>query len=111
MQISFATQKLQKICNNDKKMRGEFGVIGSERLRRRLDELLAAECLEDLRNLPQSRCHELTGDMKGMLAVDLEHPKRLVFEPDHDPRPEKEDGGLDWQKVTAVRICEIIDYH
>ena len=63
MQISFATQKLQKICNNDKKMRGEFGVIGSERLRRRLDELLAAECLEDLRNLPQTRCHELTEDL------------------------------------------------
>ena len=49
--------------------------------------------------------------IRGMRAVDLEHPKRLVFEPDHDPRPEKDDGGLDWHKVTAVRICEIIDYH
>ena len=111
MQISFATQKLQKICGNDKKMRGELGVIGAQRLRSRLTELHAATCLEDLRFLPQARCHELTGDLKGKLAVDLEQPKRLIFEPDHDPRPVKEDGGLIWQQVTAVLICEIIDYH
>ena len=67
--------------------------------------------LEDLRNLPQARCHELTGDYRGMLAVDLEQPKRLIFQPDHNPRPEKDDGGLDWEQVTAVVILAIADYH
>ena len=74
-------------------------------------ELGAATTLEDMRLLPGARCHELTGDRKGQLAVDLVHPLRLVFEPDHDPQPEKADGGLDWIAVTKVVIVEIVDYH
>jgi len=46
-----------------------------------------------------------------MLAVYLVHPDRLVFSPDHDPRPELPDGGLDWQKVTKIVIEGIGDYH
>jgi hypothetical protein len=64
-----------------------------------------------LAELPQARCHELTGDRKGSLAVDVEHPKRLIFEPDHNPRPEKADGGLDWRQVTKIRVLAIEDYH
>jgi proteic killer suppression protein len=39
------------------------------------------------------------------------HPKRLIFEPDHETKPTKPDGGLDWQKVTRVLVLEIVDYH
>lgn len=63
-----------------------------------------------MRTLP-GRCHELTGDRKGELAVDLRGPYRLVFEPADNPPPVKEDGGLDWRRVTAVRILEVEDYH
>ena len=31
--------------------------------------------------------------------------------PGHDPRPEKEDGGLDWAQVTEIVVEEVIDYH
>jgi len=58
-----------------------------------------------------ARCHELTGDRKGQLSVDLKHPYRLIFEPNNDPRPSKPDGGLDWAMVSAVRILEITDTH
>lgn len=111
MEIRFATRKLRKLCNSGKKMRGDLGSTCAAKLERRLAELSAAECLEDLRNLPQARCHELTGDRKCQLAVDLEHPKRLIFEPDHEPRPENSGGGLDWSQVMQVRIIEIEDYH
>ena len=77
----------------------------------RLDQLQAADTLDDLAKLPGARCHELTADRKGQLAVDLVHPKRLIFMPDHDPTPEKPDGGLDWQKVTRAIVIEIVDYH
>ena len=50
-------------------------------------------------------------DRQGQLAVDLVHPKRLVFEPDHDPLPTNAAGGLDWSQVTAIVIVEIVDYH
>ncbi|MCL2266890.1 MAG: hypothetical protein FWC17_03890 [Treponema sp.] len=51
------------------------------------------------------------GKQKGMLSVDLDHPYRLLFVPDHDPVPLKSDGGLDWKQVTAITITEIEDTH
>jgi hypothetical protein len=41
----------------------------------------------------------------------LDHPYRLIFIPADDPIPTKDDGGLDWSKVTAVEILEIADTH
>lgn len=109
MEVSFANQKLQKLFNNASKLRGEFGPKCADKIRRRLDQLEAAECLDDLRNLPGARCHELTADRDGQLAVDLEHPKRLIFVPNHEPVPVGTNGGIDWQQVT--RVLEIVDYH
>ena len=81
-------------------------------MRRRLDELDAAESLEVMRKFPQARCHELKGDRKGQLSVDLDQPYRLIFEPANEPIPRKPDGGLDWTKVNAIRILEVgVDYH
>lgn len=77
-----------------------------------MTDLLAATCLEDLRNVPGTgRLHELTGDRKGQFAMDLLHPYRLIFEPTENPPPLKDDGGLDWLQITAVTIVEIADYH
>lgn len=64
-----------------------------------------------MRQLPGARCHELTANLKGKLAVDLDHPYRLLFEPAHNPVPCKHDGGLDWTKVTAITVLEILNYH
>ncbi len=83
----------------------------AEKIQQRLTELNIAETLADMRNFPAARCHELTGNLAGKLAVDLVHPDRLVFSPDHDPRPELPDGGLDWQRVTKIVIEGIGDYH
>lgn len=111
MEVSFANQKLQKLCNNAGKLRGEYGPECALKIQRRLDELKAAECLEDLRNLPAAKCHELKEDRAGQLSVYVEHPKRLIFVPDHQPVPVGKGGGLDWQQVTRVIVIEIVDYH
>jgi proteic killer suppression protein len=55
--------------------------------------------------------HELKGDRHGQLAVNGKDPLRIVFIPDHDPLPLKPDGGLDWSRVTAIRITSIENYH
>lgn len=111
MEISFAKKKLAKVCNSEKEAKGKLGKRMGEKLMQRLFELKAADTLEDVSRLPPSRCHELGEDRNGQLAVDLVHPHRLVFSPDHYPVPEKEDGGLDWSQVTAIVIEEIVDYH
>ena len=74
-------------------------------------ELRAAQTLADMSRLPPARCHELGLDRKGQLSVDLAHPYRLIFMPDHDPVPAKPDGGLDWTEVTRVLIVEVVDTH
>ena len=54
---------------------------------------------------PPERCHELTeGKRIGELSVDLDHPYHLIFIPDHDPVPRRDDGGLNWSQVTAIKI-------
>lgn len=83
----------------------------AKRLMRRLDELHAADTLADMRLLRQARCHALTGERKGQISVDLKHPYRLLLEPANEPFPLLPDGGLDWAKVTAVRILEVMDTH
>lgn len=81
------------------------------KLQMRLGQMQAAETLADLLLVPGARCHALTGNLKGKFAVDLAHPYRLIFSPDHDPLPRKEDGGLILEEVTAVVVQAIKDYH
>jgi len=109
--VYFRTSKFRKQTQTSETARREWGERRGKLLRRRLDELAAAPNLETMKKLPGARCHELTGNLKGKLAVDLDHPYRLLFEPAHDPMPCKDDGGLDWAKVTAITVLEITDYH
>ena len=111
MDISFGSRKMQKNCSSEQAMRAEWGTNVAKKLRLRLAEMEAAETLEDLRRLPQARCHEYTGSGKGRFSVDLADPYRLIFEPDHDPLPLKEDGGLHWTQVTRVRVLGVHDPH
>jgi plasmid maintenance system killer protein len=108
--ILFQNRKLEKICNSDSLLKQTYGIVCSKKIRRRLDEFRAAENLEVLRSLPQVRCHELKGNREGTLAVDLEHPQRLIFESANDPIPRKPDGGLDWMGITAIRVLSVEDY-
>ena len=111
MEISFRTRKLQKMCNSKKDMQKDLGTRNAEQLAQRLAELTAANTLGDMRSIPAARCHELKQDRKGQLAVDLAYPHRLVFVPDHDPVPTKDDGGLDWTRSRRFSVIEILDYH
>jgi len=77
---------------------------------RRLAELAAATTLADLRNAP-GRCHPLRGQRRGQYALHTSGRERLVFEPLHNPLPILADGGLDLERVTVVRVIEIVDYH
>lgn len=110
MELLFATKRLAKQLGADRTLVKAFGAEAAKVLRRRLDQLRAAETLEVMRTLP-GRCHELSQDRQGELAVDLRGPYRLVFEPAANPPPTREHGGLDWERVTAVRILQVEDYH
>ncbi|MCP4401749.1 MAG: killer suppression protein [bacterium] len=111
MDIVFKTKKLQKICNNYKLLQKEFGQEQAKKIRLRLDDLRAAECLLDISPFPPSRRHELVGNMKGKFSVDVKHPYRLILEPVTQPPPLKDDGGIDLEQVIVIRILGVEDTH
>ena len=108
MDIVFKNKKLEKECNDQRLLEKNHGKVRSKRILQRLYDLRGANVLEDMRNLP-GRCHELLHDRADQLSVDLDHPYRLIFEPANEPIPTKPDGGIDWTKVTTVRILGVED--
>ncbi|WP_293648425.1 type II toxin-antitoxin system RelE/ParE family toxin [Thiolapillus sp.] len=114
MEITFKTKKLEKAFNEGRQLDALHGARRARKIRVRLQEFRVAETLMDFwpPKSPPGRCHELTeGKRNGQLSVDLDHPYRLIFVPDHDPVPRRSDGGLDWAQVTAIKIICVEDTH
>lgn len=110
MEISFDNNKLKKYANNERAAQKKFGKRMADLYKERLDDLRAADTLEDTRYLP-GNFHELKENRKGQWSCDLEHPKRLIFEPHENPIPVNADGQYIWIEILGVEIIEIIDYH
>lgn len=111
VRISFKTTKLEKLSNSNIEAFKKLGKQSARKLRTRMDELDTAITLEDMRFLPAARCHELKGKLQGSLAVNLHDGLRVLFIPDHEPVPAKDDGGMDWTQINAILITDITDYH
>ncbi len=110
MEITFTDSRLQDRCESQAALLKAYGRDGARKVMARLADLRAAETLEEMRQLA-GKCHELKADRHGQLAINLDGPRRLVFTPEDNDPPLKPDGGLDWSRVSAIRIIEIVDYH
>lgn len=110
MEVLFASEKLKRALSTHRLLQKEWGQEGAKRITLRLQQLSAALDLGEMRHLP-GRCHELTNDRAGRLAVDVHQPYRLIFRPSADPPPRKPHGGLDWTQVDSITVTEIVDYH
>jgi plasmid maintenance system killer protein len=110
MEIVFAPGEEAAEWNDSKRLVRRHNTQRAKLIRRRLDDLRAAAALQVMRTLP-GRCHELKGKRAGQLSVDLDGPYRLIFKPAHNPAPQKADGGLDWEQVTAIVLIEVVDTH
>ncbi|MDT8399821.1 MAG: hypothetical protein RQ899_14530 [Pseudomonadales bacterium] len=113
MDLTFANTRLRKEMNEAKAMSRTYGPRQAAILQVVLTSLRAAGSLAIFAPpySPPHRCHELTGNLKGMLSMDLVHPYRLLFEVANFPVPQRVEGGLDWTKVTAIRIMKVENTH
>lgn len=111
MDITFRNEKLAKIFNSEKNLVREYDSENAKKIKQRMAVLMAATCLEEVPSHPPERKHELSGNRKNQFAVDLKHPQRLIFKPNHNPLPRRADGGLDLKRISAVTIIEVEDYH
>ncbi len=110
MIIQFQDPKFRDECNNQKLLIRRQGARRAKKINQRLDDLRAADTLSVMKVLP-GKCHELIGDRRGQLSLDLDHPWRLIFIPADDPPSLNEDGGIAWQNVRVVKILGIEDTH
>ncbi len=109
MEINFKTRKLATVLNNSKQIDRKYG-SSAKKIKMRLNDMAIVENLEKLMALP-GRHHPLTGHRNGQFACDLEHPYRLIYQPDNEPLPIDDNNALIYSKVTIVEIIEITDYH
>lgn len=111
MEVNFANNKMQKICNSQKLLQAQYGAPKARKIMMRLNEMYSVDHLAQISVLPPPRRHILSGDRAGQFAVDIKQPFRIVFIPDHDQVPTLECGGADVSKVTKIKIIWIGDYH
>ncbi|MGH3304435.1 MAG: type II toxin-antitoxin system RelE/ParE family toxin [Streptosporangiaceae bacterium] len=86
MEVTFDDPRLKRLCESEKELRKQCGVLRAKKIQTRLADLRAAETLADMRMLP-GHCHELTADRAGQLSLDLDQPYRLLFRPVVETRP------------------------
>ncbi|MCY4623370.1 MAG: killer suppression protein [bacterium] len=108
VEIAFRSYRIEALCSSEKALRRKYGQDGARKIKLRLSQLEAVETLEAMRGI--ARCHELTHDRRGQLALDLHRGFRLIVEPAGDWRS-KRDGGLDWRSVSETVVVAIEDYH
>ncbi len=104
-----------KLFEDSSALQKKYGADCTVRIIMRITAIRAAETLKDFwPSKPPARCHELNMGVRKktfQLSMDLRHPLRLIFIPDHNPVPVLSDGGLDWGSITAVKIIAIEDTH
>lgn len=98
MQIEYKNKRIERVCTNASAAERQYGIKMACKIHMRIDEIAAADNVEELIQWHIGRCHALANNRKGQYAVDLVHPNRLVFT--------IQDG-----LIQIACIQEIVDYH
>ncbi len=104
VEIAFAKKSLRQLCESERTARRSLGARVAERLKRRLADLRAANCVKDL---VAGRPRELRGDRAGQVAVDLGDGFQLVFCTNHSVPPLLDGSHVDWSRVNRVKIIYV----
>ena len=110
MKIDFLSVKDKAFFESSKQVSRTHGPENAKKLQTRLDDLDAAQSMDDMRNLP-GHWEELKLERAGQFSARLNKGLRLIVKPQKQPPPTKPDGGLDWRAIDSIHILEMVDYH
>lgn len=79
MEIRFRTRKLRRQYEDHREGERAYGARVARRYVERVNIIKQARDVEELKQLPGLRCHELRGDRGGQWAVVLTGFHRLIF--------------------------------
>lgn len=111
LEIRFANHRLKRTMESQRELTRTYGARLGNVIARRLLELGALPNLGAGFQVPQLRLHQLSGDRDEQFAVDLVHPRRLVFDVGDEPVPRRDDRGIALEQVVVIVIREVVDYH
>lgn len=98
LDIEYKNKALCRLCTNASVAAKKYGQEMAEKIQIRIDQIRAAESIEQMLQYRVGRCHQLRHNRSGQYAVDLVHPMRLVFE-------------CNETEIQIACIIEITDYH
>lgn len=108
MEVTYASSRLQKELNEEKKLNAAFGTNAGN-VKKRHSQVTAADNAGQLFKLPGS-WHVLSGGEQIASHVSPNH--RFIIIQAMNPVPRKDDGSVDWNKVTSVKVTAANeDYH
>lgn len=114
MEIYVRDKKLKAALEDEATCKRRYGMDMTNKLKRRLAALRAAESLADFWP-PMSgpeRCHELKGDLRGTFSVDVRQPYRLLFAPiEAAANTDRSNEQQRWRSIKAIDILRIEDTH
>jgi len=102
MKITFKNKRLEEVANTYKLLSQSYWKQ-APRIIKRLDQLRACPTFK---HMTFDRPHELKGDKKGIFAVDIEHPFRILFKPLWEFDSSNRTTIID---IEIQELCE--DYH
>lgn len=110
LKIDFLSARDKEFFESSKQVTKAYGPENAKKLRHRLDDLDAAQSMEDMLGLP-GRWEELKNDRAGQFSARLHGGLRLIVKPQKQPPPSKPDGGLNWPAIDSIYIVEMADHH
>jgi hypothetical protein len=102
--LAFSTKTLRELCESQVAAQRKFGRRVADALRGRLADLCAAA---NVLELPAGNPREIEGGRHRYYAIDLADGYRLVVCANHTEVPVAKDGGVDWVRVSRVRVHRI----
>lgn len=108
MQIAFDKKSLRQICESECKAKSDLGAKVADVLKRRLADLRAATCVNDL---VAGRPRTLESARREKMVVEICDGFRLIFCVNHSNIPVLESGEVDWSRVNRIKILEIGSDH
>lgn len=104
MQLTYKTDKLQKLCENpkyNKELVKKYGVEVAKKLPLRIKELKAFDNLNDVPTSLPFRRHKLKGDLKDNFAINITNQYRLIFK--------NKDNNIIIEDLRNIKDIEILE--
>lgn len=98
LDVTYKNTKMKRVCTEADYATKNYGELMAEKIHMRIDQIIAAETVEEMVQYRIGRCHALHNNRKGQYAVDLVHPYRLIFE-------------VNGNEIQIAKIMEVVDYH